>query len=374
MASQAEIQAGIDEIVTGAQYPANKMRPLLTSMLDFSSAGQTVVFDGLVANNTTMADTTLVLEYGVNIIATATATDYACRLPIPTTGKRISVVNTTLMPISLFPDYNLGPDGYLIGRIANNQPGVPVMIPPDGNVYDFICIDNPLPGAWVWSAPAIGQYDSGEISVTTTSNAFGSYIMAASSLGITYAAERSGLINSSGFAYNGLNQNSIIQNTPNVMPNINYVTAFKPNAVWNSITKIKIYTNIVPVTGSEPTFNLTAGALYNNYEAGTSTFISNGTGNSTTPFLQNSIVLSNFITGSASPGVTANIGDAGTAWGEASLNPSMFYYGTTPISFIGDQFISTDGTTDVWFTRYISAFLKHRVIGDVKFRFFIEYM
>jgi len=64
MASQQEIQDNIDLIVTGANYPANSMRPLLTSMLDFSSAGQTLVFPDLVADNTTMANTTLVLDYG----------------------------------------------------------------------------------------------------------------------------------------------------------------------------------------------------------------------------------------------------------------------------------------------------------------------
>ncbi len=189
MATQQEIQDSINQIVTGANYPANSMRPLLTSMLDFSSAGQTLVFPGLVANNTTMEDTTLILEYGVNVIITSTATDFACRLPVPTTGKRITVVNNSLMTVSLFPDYNAGPTGYLIGRINNGAPGAPAIIPPDGRAYDFICIENPLPGAWVWSPPATGQYDSGEITATTTSSAFSVNIAAS---GPTFAAERSG--------------------------------------------------------------------------------------------------------------------------------------------------------------------------------------
>lgn len=37
MASQAEIQVLIDQIVTGGQYPANKMRPLLTSLNDYTN-------------------------------------------------------------------------------------------------------------------------------------------------------------------------------------------------------------------------------------------------------------------------------------------------------------------------------------------------
>lgn len=161
MATQAEIQGLINQIVTNSNYKANQLRPLLSSMLDFASAGQTLVFDGLVANDTTLADTTLVLEYGVNIIVTSTLTDYACRLPIPVTGKRVIVVNRSSMPVTLFPS--------MAGGQINNYPiDAPATIPPDGNAYDFICIENPLPGAWIWSAPATAQIDSGEIVVSHT--------------------------------------------------------------------------------------------------------------------------------------------------------------------------------------------------------------
>ena len=133
MATQQEIQDNINLIVTGANYPANSMRPLLTSMLDFSSAGQTLVFPDLVADNTTMEDTTLILEYGVNIIITSTPTNYACKLPLPTTGKRVVVVNRSSMAISLFPSM-------AGGQINNYAIDAPAIIPPDGNAYDFICI------------------------------------------------------------------------------------------------------------------------------------------------------------------------------------------------------------------------------------------
>jgi len=160
MATQAQIQSFIDEIKSRANYPATKMNNLLSLMLDFASAGQTQVFDGLVADDTTAA-TTLVLEYGVNIIDTSTVTDFACKLPQPVTGKRVIVVNNADFPVSLFPS-NVG------GQINNYPVDTPAIIPPDGRAYDFICIENPLPGAWVWSPPAINQYDSGEISVSHT--------------------------------------------------------------------------------------------------------------------------------------------------------------------------------------------------------------
>jgi hypothetical protein len=366
MATQAQIQSFIDEIKSRANYPATKMNNLLSLMLDFASAGQTQVFDGLVADDTTAA-TTLVLEYGVNIIDTSTVTDYACRLPQPVTGKRVIVVNKSNLPVSLFPS-NAG------GQINNYPVDTPAIIPPDGRAYDFICVENPLPGAWVWSPPATGQYDSGDIAFTTTSSAFGSYICAASLGGVTYAAERSGLNSSSGYAYDGLNNPQIFQTTPAAMPNSSYITAFKPATPWSAITKIKVYSNIVPVLGDDPSFTLTAGSYYNNYTAGTNTWVSIGDGGAASPFLQNPIVLTNQIAGVVpSPGVTTNIGDSGTVWGETILTPGMFSYGTTPISFVGDQFISTDGTNDTWFTRYISAFFRHQVVGSVKFRFFIEY-
>ncbi len=160
MASQTDIQLLINDIQKGANYPASKMRPLLTQMLDFSSAGQTQVFAGLVANGTT-SSTTLVLEVGVNIIETSTSTDLACKLPQPITGQRVVVVNKGDMPIYLFPSN----DG---GQINNYQIDQPAIIPADGNAYDFICIKNPLPGAWVWTSPAINQLDSGEIDVSHT--------------------------------------------------------------------------------------------------------------------------------------------------------------------------------------------------------------
>jgi hypothetical protein len=365
MATQAEIQALINEIQTNANYPATKMNPLLSSMLDFASAGQTQVFDGLVANNTTLSGTTLVLQYGVNIIETSTPTNFACKLPTPVTGKRVIIVNRSLMTVSLFPS--------MAGGQINNYPiDEPALIPPDGRAYDFICVENPLPGAWVWSPPATGQYDSGEITVTTTTNSFDSYICAASLGGTIFAAERQSLFNSN--AFNGLNIPNVTQNTPAAFPNISYVARFKPATPWNSITKIKVYTNIVPAVGQTPTFTLTAGSQYNDYQAGTFTFVSSGIGGASNPFLQNEIILNNIIAGVVpAPGLTTNIGDDGTVWGEVALTPSMFLYNVNLTSFVGDQFISTDGTNDTWFTRFISAFLKHRVIGTVKFRFFIEF-
>jgi hypothetical protein len=368
MATQAQIQSFIDEIKTRSNYPATKMNNLLSLMLDFASAGQTQVFDGLVADDTTAA-TTLVLEYGVNIIDTSTITDFACRLPQPVTGKKVIVVNSSNFPVSLFPS-NVG------GQINNYPVDTPAIIPPDGRAYDFICIENPLPGAWVWSPPAINQFDSGEISATTTSNAANRYI-AAATLGVggpTFAAEKDSFNSSNGIAYDGLNQPNIFEVNLGPIPNTLYLTQFKPLTPINVVTKIKVYTNIIhdPAVGL-PGLQFLAGQQLNEYVAGTNTFVTNGIGDAASPYFNN-FNLSNQLSGGGSPGVTTNIGDAGTSWGEITVTPSMFNYGQMPPSSkIGDLFISTDGTTDIWLTRVLTAYFRPRMVGLVKFRFFIEY-
>ena len=352
MASQAEIQAGIDEIVTGAQYPATKMRPLLTSMLDFSSAGQTLVFDGLVANNTT-SSTTLVLDYGVNIVITSTPTDNACKLPQPVTGKRIVVLNRSNMAISLFPS-NVG------GQINNYAIDAPAIIPPDGNAYDFICIENPEPGAWVWTAPAIGQWDSGEIAYNSTSS--------------TKWLQSNGVsqIEKSGLSTTGVGGN----NSRNVIytSNANGCT-FIPLNMWNVITKIKVYTNISSDLGlgvNEPQVALFGGLGLNNYTAGTNTFVNNvsiNTGSYVDPVSAN---VDNVIAGTVpAPGVTANVFDEGTLWTEFPWSAAN----VLGYSHVGNKFVSTDGVNDLWAGVFISInFKANQILSGIKFRFFIEYM
>ncbi len=351
MASQQDIQNSINEIVTNANYRANSMRPLLTEMLNFSSAGQTLVFPDLVANNTTMADTTLVLEYGVNIVITSTSTNYACRLPIPTTGKRVIVVNKSNMAISLFPSM-------VGGQINNYAIDAPAIIPPDGKAYDFICIENPLPGAWVWSPPAIGQWDSGEITANSTSATkwFNSNSISTIER-IGTGTTGSGAIDSRNVIYASDSNGSV----------------FNPTIMWNAITKLKVYTNISSdLTGvNEPNSALFMSIGTNRYLAGTTTYFDTPliqTGSYGEPF---SKLLENTIAGTVPPvGVTANIGDAGTLWTEFNFTAN----GSQGFSHVGNKFISTDGTYDTWVSFLISLGLRTgQIVNDVKFRFFIEY-
>jgi hypothetical protein len=381
MATQAEIQNSINQIVTNANYKANQLRPLLTSMLDFASAGQTLVFDGLVANDTTMEDTTLVLEYGVNIVITATPTDYACRLPTPVTGKRVIVVNRSLMTISLFPS--------MAGGQINNYPiDAPAIIPPDGNAYEFICIENPLPGAWVWSPPATSQYDSGDITGTTTtvnSVIVGvetgiSNVTNATSYGtgnIQASPSTNTPISTNGFAYQ-LNANAAY---------------FKPIGVgnnWNAITKIKVYTNISSDLGAGqlPRFSISGAYGINKYDLGSDPLVfANFLGfYPASAFTYAYKELDLVVTGTVpAPGVTANVGDPGTCYGIFVVGTDYIFpdpLTIIPTSIVGDKYVGvgsyTFGPTTVPCDDYISLQLSGNLQAGqaavgVKYRFFFEY-
>jgi hypothetical protein len=118
------------------------------------------VIDNLVANGTD-ANTTAILEYGVNVFTTVTSSNYCAKLPQPKTGKVTKVVNMSNSLLVIYPS-NVG------GRINNLAVDTPVVIPPDGISYEFICIENPLPGAWTWTPPATGQIELLEIAVNHT--------------------------------------------------------------------------------------------------------------------------------------------------------------------------------------------------------------
>lgn len=180
-----------------------------------SGSSKVEVFRGLVANGTN-ASNALVLKYGVNVIETSTNINRACKLPQPVTGKKVTVVNISALPIQVFPS-NVG------GQINNLPIDTPLAIPADGKPYDFICIENPLPGAWTVSAPATGQLEFDEITIphTTGSN---TYAVGYSPSTITYAG--------AGVGYGG----------PGI---ITFLGNFKTESTTLKVATIKCYTNIL---------------------------------------------------------------------------------------------------------------------------------
>lgn len=173
------------------------------------------VSKNLSATSTTFAGTLTVLSYGVNVFTTVTSTNYAAKLPQPTTGKSVFVTNNGAVALSLFPS-NIG------GQINNLPLNQPAIIPADGKLYQFICIENPLPGAWTWSAPATGQLVFAELSVAHVNG------VADNKSGITQA----GLGNSFGLTLDG---------SSNLVPVGEWGSQLAPTTLVN----VKCYSNIL---------------------------------------------------------------------------------------------------------------------------------
>ena len=321
------------------------------------------VYKGLAAQGTTSA-TTSILKYGVNVFDTVTGSDFAAKLPQPVTGKTVRVVNMSSNTLVLFPS-NIG------GRINNLPVNTPAQIPADGNLYQFTCIENPLPGAWTWTAPATAQYDSG---VITTNMMLTDYIVAANSANVGL---RGNFNASAGWGYNGRNL-PLVQST--LSPG-NDDICFKEATPWLGITKIKVYTNL-SATLASVTFALMAGSQHTYYTPNTNTIVDNG--------IQ---WASNYSDASASYGycdkviagtplgygvLAANIGDPGTCWGEIVFTGGN--YGQE--SRIGDIFTGTSanpfpppaGLVDGWFSGYASfQMTTSQTLTGFQFRFFVEH-
>jgi len=123
-------------------------------------SGGGVVNKNMSATGTTAANTKTILTYGVNVFTSITNTARAAKLPTAVTGQSVIVVNNSSATLTLYPSTTGGKINGVIDGSA--------IIPPDGKSYTFYCIENPLPGEWTWDAPAIGQFDSGNISMTVT--------------------------------------------------------------------------------------------------------------------------------------------------------------------------------------------------------------
>lgn len=340
------------------------------------------VNSNLDANNTSTA-TTSVMTYGVNVFTGVTSSNYATKLPQPVTGKSVKVINNGSTLLSIYPS-NIG------GQINNLPIDMPAQVPPDGKPYEFICIVNPLPGAWTFSPPATAQFDSGEITITVTggTNGGGHYTPVVSAFDANNVNFGQG-IHSSTWGYNGKNTAAINNNGTTV--------AFRPQTPWLGITKIKVYTNIITANtggdGDDTLVNLLGNCESDLYDIATNGIITNGASalnNTLFNFnLKNTIAGNNALTGKTS----TNIGDAGTLWGEKIANTDS----NSDVSF-GPGFGTVIGQLDKgnitypygsgpyvglqvnkYYTSFISfqmrplAYTEYGTLTNLKFRFVIEY-
>ena len=121
--------------------------------------GSALVVQDLILEGTTNTSTSQAI-YGINIITTSTAADLATRLPEPVTGRSTVFINNSTISILVFPS--------TVGGEINGVVDGYAEIPPDGKAYTFYCTENPLPGAWTWSPPAVGQIQLPTIEVAHT--------------------------------------------------------------------------------------------------------------------------------------------------------------------------------------------------------------
>ena len=285
--------------------------------------GGGVVYDGLTATGTSQATTQTTLNYGINVFTTITNTNYAARLPIANTGQVVTIVNNTTSSLALHPS--------MIGGSINNTVNGVASVPADGKAYSFYCIKNPLPGAWTWSAPAIGQFESDNITINISSGTgFGGNNPLISAYDNIVKNILTGTT-SFNAGYNGKNKGLVLG-----IPTSPDAIYFKPATPWNNITKIKVYTN---ATAPSYMFVMANGEI-DYYDISTNVIVNNGPSvGGSFGFNYN---LSNTVAGTPINGgfIQPYIGAPGTRWGEFVVTAPIMgtsNNSTFTSSVIGDQ-------------------------------------
>jgi hypothetical protein len=381
-----------------------------TASLNISNTLYTV--NTALSASTTSSATTSICSYGVNVFEYVTPTDFATKLPQPTTGKSVRIVNNGSTFLKIFPS-NIG------GHINNLPINEPAILPPDGNLYEFICIENPLPGAWTFSAPATGQYDSGEIEVSITAG----IVDGGNPVVVAYNSSKYGTVggfNGGSWGYSGKFKSTVITSNLFTMGGYNGIDgylAFRPDTPWKGISKIKVYTNLITTTEeTQAEVILAGGGQADHYILGGEPTLNHHPISFNSAYQNDhisllSLSLNNTITGTAVTGSTeytsANIGDPGTLWAEkvaysdedssnVRLGPTI---GTTignklldsafPYPFTSTTYYDANGNfhtilrndpCELFLSSYISFQIQpfaydfdYGIVPDFKFRFIIEY-
>lgn len=321
------------------------------------------IVENTVLSGTTMSTCQAFLSTGLNVVTSASESSYAIKLPNPPKkGTSSTIVNTSGFPIVVYPSVE---GGSINGTINGSA-----IIPSDGKPYVFYCWENPLPGAWTWTPPAINQYDSGEITINTTS---GNNVW--SLLNPSMKGVGAGFNSDTDWGYDCLN-------TPLFRVGAGgegYVAMQRPSPYWNNLLKIKVYTNLLLDMG-RLTMGLTQGSTVNLYTAGTLDLVDTATGGGAGNYGNGTTVpyyfdLDSMVPGTPSVGaLSANIGDAGTLYTvrDYSLMPSYLGSGFGNI-YLGQQ-LNGGVLCDRWLGRGFQFQLQPRsALTGLKIRFFIEY-
>jgi hypothetical protein len=328
-----------------------------------------------------IANVNAYLQYGLNIISNADTSNFCVRLPqTPIKGRQVDVINNSGFDIYVFPS--------VAGGSINGVVNGPSIIPSDGIKYNFICYENPAPGSWSGNfVQSTGQYDSGVISIDTSSSAGwsnnGQYVSAYDD---NFKNRASGFW-SSNAVLDGLNG-----------PNIYYypwsptgpcsgsssgfcqVVYFKPVIPWSFIDKVTVYTNFSTAVTYGGIFRMSYAIERAYYSAGTNSYIENDySGGGSALGQPTSGYASQMMGGTASSNTyTLNPGEPGTWWGE------LVYSASTRPANIGTILLSSGtfnlpypiGTVsaDYWQTTAVAfIFDTNQNSANVKFRFLIDY-
>lgn len=138
---------------SGRELTASDIRLLLNSIFDNGLGDGVSDVTGLGLDSN--------LFYGVNVLGSGLLGDKTIRLPNPPIkGRVVKIINNTGYVIYVRPSV----EGGSINGVVDGSAGVPS----DGKIYEFVCWENPLPGAWSWTPPAVNQLDFIEFSVAHT--------------------------------------------------------------------------------------------------------------------------------------------------------------------------------------------------------------
>ena len=157
MKTNTALQTDLTTLITdplNGQNTAANVRTIISDLIDSSVA--------TVNSNTTVEGTddttTAYMDFGINVVITATNTDYCARLANPPVkGGTVNIINTSSRTITIFPSQ--------IGGSINGVVDGSFIVPNDSKSYIFTCYENPLPGAWTVTAPAINQLVLPELSI-----------------------------------------------------------------------------------------------------------------------------------------------------------------------------------------------------------------
>lgn len=340
--------------------------------------------------------TAAVAQYGIITLGNVSVGNTSIRLPQPVTGRRLVLINSGNGTILVFPS-NAG------GIINGLNPSEPLVLPNNSEPYEFVCVKNPNPGAWVITPPAVSQYDSNEI--TISSIVFPQILSSTDPTTLNLVSNSSfnlvsGVSVASEWSEDGSNKPSIITSVVNNPAGAETYYTLKPAIPWSAITKIKAYTNLSNAANSGNNNSLQARLVYSGsftqYVIGstaTADIVQSGGGAVGVPMAGavgiNGIALLNQSTGTTLlpfGGTAPNIGDPGTLFGELFYgyafltNPQFSRVGTFYVGQLPNLDTQAPQNT-LYDTYYTGVFylavnfnnFSNLTISNFKIRFFAEF-